>query len=126
MRVLTALELQHLQATQDGAMQDTGCIMAYGEVDDAWGNPETFYTAGAALACGFRPLTPREIQQAGLVPTIAGKLRLPVATVLDPRDRIRITKRYGTTLVPPQDYEVVGPVERGPSGIVVNLQAVTA
>ena len=125
MRVFTATELARMQGTQDSAMQDTCVIMAYGETTDEWGNPLPYYTARAAQACGFRSFSPQEVQEAGLVPTILAELRLPVATVLDPRDQIRITKRYGSTLATVEEYEITGPIRMGPSGIQVNLQAVT-
>ena len=125
MHAFNGVELIHLRAAQESAMQDTCVVLAYGETTDEWGNPEVFYTAGAAQACGFRPLSPREVQEAGLVPTIEARLRLAHDTPLDCRDRIRVTKRYGETLAVAEEYEIAGPVLLGPSGQVVYLSKVT-
>jgi len=125
MHTFNGVELIRLRAAQETSMQDICVILAYGETTDTWGNPETFYTAGAARACGFKPLSPREVQESGLVPTILAELRLPHDTALDVRDRVRITKRYGETLATALEYEIVGPVRLGPSGQVVYLEAVT-
>lgn len=105
-------------------MQDTCLILAYSATSDDYGNPDPTYTAGSALACGFEPVRPRELQESGEVPVIDARLRLPIGTTLDERDRMRMTKRYGETLSPAEDFEIVGPVMRGPSGLVVGLRLV--
>ena len=50
-------------------------------------------------------------------------IRLPIASTPDPIDRIKITKRFGedtTDIV----FEIVGPIQRGPSGIRLLLKKV--
>lgn len=126
-RAFSSAELAAMRATQDSAMQDTCRIGVYREVSDAYGNPDTsspasLWVYGAALACGLEMVRPRETQESGDVPLVDAKLRLPVATSIDERDRIRIERRYGEALDPEKVYEVVGPPRRGPSGLVVSLR----
>lgn len=129
MNHFSATELSRMRVTQETAMQDSCYILRYLAVDDAWGNSTPTYTTSAEVACGFRHLSPREIQESGLVPDVTSEVRLAADTALDPRDRVRIIKRYDETWVEglaldTEDYEVVGPVKRGPSGLVVNLRTV--
>jgi len=124
MRVFSAGELARLRGTQEGAMQDTCVIHAYSSTTDAYGNPTPAYTPGAALACGLEHVRPDEVQGSGEVAVIDAHLRLPLGTGLDTRDRVEITHRYGEALAASQMFEVVGPVKRGPSGLVVELAIV--
>lgn len=124
MRAFTLGELDRMQSTQVGAMQDTCVIRSYSASQDSWGNPSVSYTGGAALACGFQHISPDEVQESGDVPRVDGRVRLPLGTELDERDRVRITHRYGVELSSPETYEVVGPARRGPSGLYVDLRLV--
>jgi hypothetical protein len=114
----TAAELSQMRETQDDAMQDTCYVLAYSSTTDGYGNPTATYTAGSALICGVEMVRPDEQQASGNVPRVDALIRLPLATALDPRDRIRVSKRYAET-VTSVDYELVGPAKRGPSGLVV-------
>jgi hypothetical protein len=67
-------------------------------------------------------VAPSELQESGDVPQIDARIRLPLATSLDPKDRIRVTYRYGEALGASQDFDVVGPVQRGPSGLMVECK----
>lgn len=125
MRVLTATELSRLQTTQQGSLPDTVVVQAYSSVADSYGNPAPAYTDQAAIAGGLRLLTPREVQRSGEVPVIDAELRLPIDAALDARDRIKVTHRYGTVLATPWVFEIIAPVRRGSSGLVVNLRWVT-
>ena len=113
-----------MRSAQDAAMQDTCRRLAYGATTDAYGNPDVTYTpAASTVACGVRMVRPEELQASGEVPDIDAEIRMPIATVLDERDRIRVTARYGedTTDI---DYEIEGPMQRGPSGLVVQCRKV--
>ena len=123
MRHFSKTELKRMQGTQAGAMQDVCRVYAYSSAPDAYGNPSPTYTAGSPVVCGFKP-TSREVQGSGEVDMVDAKLRLPIATTLDSRDRIEVTHRYGVAITP-EMYEVFGPPERGPSGLVVDLKLVT-
>jgi len=105
-------------------MQDTCNILVYGSMTDAYGNPKAVYTAGGDVVCGLELVSPDETQDTGDVPLIDAKLRLPIDTDIDERDRIRITHRYDVDLDTLLVFEIDGPVKRGPSGLVVALRVV--
>jgi len=129
-RHFDAAELSRMRAVQAGAMQDTCRVLAYSAGEDEYGNPAVTYTAQDAVACGFRYLTPREIQASGEVPALEVELRLPLDTDISDTDRVRVVERYAEPAsetdddVDFGDYEVVGPVKRGPTGLLVRLRSV--
>jgi hypothetical protein len=138
MRSFGSAELSRLQSTQESAMQDRAVRLMYQETADDYGNPSPHYqtmggeefpldfpAAYADLICGLEHLNPEEMQNTGEVPRITARLRLPIDTVIDERDRIQMTHRYGVPLDTEQVFEIVGPVRRGPSGLVLDLALCT-
>ena len=113
-----------MRSTQDGAMQDVCRVGAYTSVDDAYNLPSVTYVYGDEMICGLDLMSPTEQQASGEVPAINAKLRLPLATAIDERDRIRIEQRYNEELDTPLVFEIEGPVDRGPSGLVLDLRQV--
>jgi hypothetical protein len=105
-------------------MQDVCRVGAYQSVDDAYNNPTPTYVYGAEVVCGLDLLRADEQHASGEVPVITAILRLPLATVIDERDRIRIEQRYNEALTTPIVFEIEGPVDRGPSGLVLDLRLV--
>jgi len=124
MRAFTLTELSRMQGTQESAMQDTCWIQVYSSMTDGYGNPKPVYQDAYESECGLEHLDPAEIQATGAVPVIDAKLRLPLDTELDVRDRIKITHRFGVRLAVPQVFEIDGFPERGPSGLMLSLKAV--
>lgn len=129
MRVFTETELLRMQATQDGAMQDSCYILRrtmHGP--DEWGMEKFTWertTPAAPLACGVDPSAPREAHGSGEVGLLDVALRLPLTTALAVTDRVELLTRYAVALDPSVLYEIVGPVERGPSGLVLKLRVLT-
>ena len=124
MRVLTESELTRFQETQNGAMQDTCIILDYNSVADDYGNPTVTYIMRLnSIACGYEPIKTSETHGSGEVPLFDARLRLPINTTIDAIDRIRITHRYGSA-VANKDYAIVGPVKRGPSGLILNIKRI--
>ena len=113
-----------MRSTQDGAMQDVCRVGAYTSVDDAYNLPSVTYVYGAEVICGLDLMSPTEQQASGEVPAINAKLRLPIGTTIDERDRIRIEQRYNEELDTPLVFEIEGPVDRGPSGIRLDVRIV--
>ena len=113
-----------MRSTQDGAMQDTCRIGAYTSTDDAYNLPSVTYVYGNTIVCGLDLMRPTEQHASGEVPVITGILRLPIGTTIDERDRIRIEQRYNEALDVPQVFEIEGPVDRGPSGIRLDVRLV--
>ncbi len=124
--VFTTAELTGLQTAQDVHMMDTCTIDVYTDAGaDAFGNPNPSWVAGVAMACGFRSDVIDEELDTSNVPIIDAKVRLPIGTTINPQNRITITKRHGVTLSPSRRFEIVGEPKRGPSGLVLDLKAVT-
>lgn len=125
MRAFGTEELERLQGTQEGAMQDTCLVLVYVSMTDKYGLPKPVYGDGYEVACGLELVRPNERQGRGEVPVIEARLRLAWDSVIDERDRVKVTHRFGVELASPQTFEIVGPVVRGPSGLVLNLRVVT-
>lgn len=127
MRPFSLGELGRMQGTQQGAMQDV-CVLEQwtAGVQDDYGVKASSYVDGAELVCGL-DLTQNDLDEANSAETslAEGRLRLPIDTQLDRRDRVRITRRFGVLLETPVRYELVGDPRRGPSGLVVNVRVVT-
>ncbi len=122
MRVFTADELDRMRSTQEDAMQDTCIVLTPVDRQDDWGNPVSGWTESEDTPCGYRPMSPREVQASGLVPEIVGQLRLAHDTVITSRCRVRLTKRFGGFLSSAETFEVTGPIQLGPSGMIVYLK----
>ena len=130
MRAFTTGELDRLQDTQEGAMQDVCQILVYSSTADDYNNPVPAHAVGVdqadqEVACGVQHVAPTEEMASGEVPVISVVIRLALDTTLDERDRIKVTHRFGVLLDTAQVFEIEGPVKRGPSGLVVNGRQVT-
>lgn len=129
--MFTTADLVNLRSAQDLHMQDTCKIMVYsaGTVDEYGESASPTYTAGSEIACGLnmRPNMRSVFENAEQDFTsivFDGDLRLPINTTFKETDRIQITKRFGETINPALTYEIVSPIQRGPSGIRVLLKRV--
>lgn len=125
MDIFSEDELAGMQATQESAMMDTCVLMRYSEALDAINHPVPTWTDGESMLCGLDMTGGTE--QRGSQRVIVrwdAVIRLPLDTVIDLRDRIRITHRFGQALASGLVYEIAGPAEIGPSGIVLPLKKV--
>lgn len=119
-------ELASMQAAQAAHMMDTGTLDRYTDGGaTAYGAPNPTWPTGSAVACGYQQARPDEVQDASHVPVFDATLRLPIGTVVDPRDRFTLTHRHGVALATAITHEFVGDVQRGPSGLVARLKVVT-
>ena len=121
----TTGELAALETDQEAHMMDTCTIGAYRAVPDGYGIPTPTYTAGSAIICGLNENVRQEVQSRGEVVMVDAVLRLPVGTVVDSRDRITITHRFGGELTVKPVYNIIGNPRRGASGLLLNLALVT-
>lgn len=121
----TAAELTALETDQEAHMMDTCIIGSYHAVPDGYGVPTATYRAGNPVICGFSENARREVQSRGEVVMVDAVLRLPVGTVIDSRDRITITHRFGSELAFKPVYNIVGAPRLGASGLLLNLALVT-
>lgn len=122
----SAAELADMRTAQTGHMLDTGNIQPVSASTDTFGQVvETWPTNSADLAVGLdmRPGTERIGADMTLTEYDA-ILRMPITAAPSVRDRIRITKRFTETLSTALVFEIVGPIQRGPSGIRILLRRV--
>lgn len=119
-----------LRGIQTIAFPDTCLVMPFSETYDAYNNTAENYDAtGDPIACRFFvdvgvATSGYEILAQSEVPRNSNWVALPLGTSVNPRARIRITKRQGATISPAEDYEVAAPVITGTSALIVRLRPV--
>lgn len=110
-------------------MQDECVILDYaaGAADGFGLSSGEGWSDGQTFACGFRPAARDEALDDSEVTRLDAVLRLPLAAepYIANVDRIKVTKRYGLAYTTPPVFEIVGAVERGPSGLQLKLANVT-
>ena len=123
MNAFSAAELAAMRVAQQAAMQDTGNVETYSEVINSFGEPVASFAHAADTACGLE-MRPGAINLEPDKTTIVydATVRLPIATVVKETDNFRVTKRFGETLAVALNFNIVGTVQRGPSGIRLLLQ----
>jgi len=122
--VFSAGELSAMQDHQENHMMDTCAIQAVSVSGDTFGQQvESWPVDGDDLSCGLdmRPGSERREPDKTILEYDA-TIRLPLGTTIDVRDRIKVTERFGETLDTPLVYEIIGPVQQGPSGIRLLLK----
>jgi len=122
----TASDLASMRDAQTGHMMDTCYIQAltqttntFGEVVNSWAD------SGSAVDCGLDMKPGSEVR--GTNKTVVqydATLRLAITTTIDETQRIRVTKRFGESITP-IIYDIVSPIQRGPSGIRLLLNKVS-
>jgi hypothetical protein len=115
-----------MRSIQEGHMQDECVILHYAPGTDSHNEDVAGYVADESTTiCGLdmRPGDERHTPQYTAL-VYDATVRLPIGTVIDAKDRLSITKRYGETLEEPLGFEIVGPVQQGPSGIRLKLKKV--
>lgn len=108
-------------------MQDTCVVLTYASVaKDLHGRPQASWTANTPTKCGFDPKPGgAEAMGTAQLPLYDASLRLPLSTVVDHLDRVRVSHRFGVAEVAPITYEIVGQPRQGPSGLVLRLKRIT-
>lgn len=121
-------ELFGMSELQYSNMQDRCKVLTYSESGNAHG-VRFVYTPGSVIRCGLRISASvafnlianvDELAEAN-VPIGDFSLRLPIDTVVTPNDRIRVTHRFGEDTTD-RDYEIVGPIHRGVSALVLKVR----
>lgn len=115
----TTDDLSDMQSCQTQHMMDTCVIQARVQTADTFSQMvETFPVDSAAIYCGLdmRPGVERHTTEGNTIQYDA-TIRLPIGTVVTPADRIKITKRFDVALTVALVYEVMSPIQQGPSGL---------
>lgn len=121
-----AAELADMRTAQTGHMQDTCLIRTYSETFNTFSEPVASYAEGAAMDCGLdmRPGSERHGQDHTSTEYDA-TLRLAITAAPSVRDQIKVTHRFGEALASALTFEIVAPIQRGPSGIRLLLRKVS-
>lgn len=121
----TADELEYMRDVQDGHMMDTCVLQTHAYTANTYNEQVESWTDGATSICGLDMRAGSERHGVdNVVLQYDGTLRLPIATVIDVKQRIKVTKRHGETLAVPLVYDIVGTVQRGASGIRLLLKRI--
>lgn len=109
MRSLSSTELSRMRSHAEETFQDTCVIQDYtaGAVDGLNQKAET-WPDGSTVSCGLRILKHREVLENSETELIDARIRLPIGTSLDHRDKIKVTHRFGTALATPLIFRIVG------------------
>jgi len=119
----TADELSEMRSAQTDHMMDTCVIQSATETVDGFGEYVRTYADGSAIDCGLDMRSGSERDGAdNIILEWDATLRLAITVSVTEKDRIKVTKRFGETLGSALVYEVVSPIQRGPSGIRVLLR----
>ena len=125
MSSFSAIDLTNMRSAQDAHMMDTCVLQARVQtLNTLREKVETWPADSAALSCGLDMKPGSERDNANMVVLRwDATIRLPIAQTPDAADRIKVTKRFGedTTDI---TFEIVGPIQRGPSGIRLRLKRV--
>lgn len=119
-------DLTGMRAAQVAHMMDTCNLQACVQTADTFGElVETWPVDGADLVCGLdmRPGSERHRTENTIL-VYDATLRLPITATPDAKDRVKITKRFDEALGTPLVYDIVGPIQRGPSGVRLLLRRV--
>jgi head-tail adaptor len=123
----TAADLTSMREAQYGHMMDAGYFQAltrtydtYGEQIDSWAD------TGSLVDCGLDMRSGSEMQRDNkTVVQYDAVLRIQVTEIPSEMRRFRVTKRHGETLTTPLVFDIVAPVQRGPSGNRILLNKVS-
>ena len=125
MSEFSTADLANMRETQDNHMMDVCKFGTCTQTADTYNQLVETFAYGADVVCGLdmRPGSERH----GVDKTILefdATIRLPIASAPDPKDRIKVTKRFGEALGIDLVYNIVGPIQRGPSGIRLLLKII--
>lgn len=125
--MFTAADLTNMRSAHTDRLQDECYVQAltetpntFGEVVNSWAD------SGAAIACGLDMRPGSETR--GINKTVVqydAVLRLPVTSTVTETQRIRVTKRYAETLGTAIVFDILSPIQRGPSGFRILLNKVS-
>lgn len=125
---VTTNDLARMRDDAESTMRDrceVGRWTSLGE--DERGQEKFSFTYGAEIRCGFKPGGgsqgggQREVMPGSETSMYEATFRLPVGTVIENVDRLKLTKRYGEALGKPEYFSVVGTPFLGPTALVVRV-----
>lgn len=122
---VTPNELAQMQADWDDSLNDTCQIGTRTGTADTYGEMIESYSYATAVACGFEYTGGQESErEQGTILPVDARVRFARATTITHRDRVKLTKRWGTALGMAQTFEVVGYPEAHEAGVIVDLREI--
>lgn len=124
--MFTSTDLTNMRTGQTDHMQDTGNMQPISTSTDTFGQVvESWPSNSADVSCGLDMRPGSEVR--GIDKTVIkwdATVRLPITTTVNIRDKFRVTKRFAESLSTALTFEIVSPIQRGPSGIRLLLRIV--
>ena len=125
MNSLTSTELSRMRDDAETSMFDR-CVIGRWQPDevDEFNRPKkNWQDEDEFTECGFKIVRNKEAMDDAEIVMVDAELRLPFDTIIDRRDRIRLTHRLGEFLLAERQptYKIVGQPVHGHSGIKVSL-----
>ena len=119
---LSATEVAGFQATASGQFSDE-CQIGTDTGTSTTEDPDApSWSYATAIACGFDASVSTEVVELGQATMTDATIRVPLGTSVTGASRVRLTKRYGASLSPVEDYEVLGAPRRGVSCLVLHCK----
>lgn len=122
----TAEEIEDMRGAQTGHMLDECVVLAYtlGALNEFNEADAPVYISSDPVLCGLemRPGSRRFGEEMTVIQYDAA-LRMPLDTPIKETDRIQVVGRFSEFHEFPT-YEIVSPIQRGPSGVRVYLRKV--
>ena len=124
--MFSTADLSNMRQAQTDHMMDTCVIQTYTSGSNTFGEETVTYTDGSAISCGLDMRPGLERHSAEYTTSeYDATIRLPITSAPDMRDRVKVTKRFGETLSTALVFEITGSIQRGPSGIRLQINRVT-
>lgn len=122
--MINGSQLTHFRERQVASLMDTCNILVYaaGTLNEYNEADSPTYTPSADTPCGL-DMSPGSRRHGADMTVIEydATLRLAITVTVKETDHISITKRFGEAITP-LNYEIMSPVQRGPSGIRLQLR----
>lgn len=130
MMAFSAADLAAMRAVQAGVMMDVCTLRTWTPTVDGWGSEVDGWTLRSGVPCGLDVTGARQKERRradGTISVSQAVLRLALddGESLTAKDSVVITHRNGEALNPALTFGIDGPVERGPTGVVVRLVEVS-
>lgn len=119
---LSTHEIALLREEAEASMRDK-CRIGTAAVAEG-NNPtdESWSYSDTEIACGFDASRSKEVHDGSQATLTDAVLRLPIASVITGKNRVRVTERNGEDVS--EDYAVIGEPRRGLTALVVGLRRV--
>lgn len=123
--MFSAADLTGMRAAQVAHMMDTCVFQANVQTKSADGqNVDTWPVDSGDVVCGLEMKSGSERHGTEMVLLeYDAMIRLPIASNPNVRDRIKVTKRFNEDIAD-LVFDIVGPIQRGPSGIRLLLKRI--